>query len=112
MATTLMGKKREMAERIAAAQRGAQEHLGNYKGTIEYKDLKGKIVEWSHHTGAIRLGRVVAVRPNLIEITDAADCNHKATMKQIIGAWSKRGSKKYLRVITTKQEKKKETRKK
>jgi len=101
-----------MAEHVAAAQRGAQEHLGNFKGTIEYNDLKGKIVEWAHHTGAIRIGRVVTVGQDLIEITDATSYNHKATMKQIIGAWSKRGSRKYLRVITTKQEKKKETRKK
>ena len=112
MTATLTSKKREMAERIAATQRSTQEHLGNYAGKVEWKDLKGKIVEWTHHTGATRTGRVIAVRKNLAEIEDIVGFHHKASPKQIIGAWSRRGSKRYLKVTITKQEKKKEAGKK
>ena len=86
--------KRERATLTAQAYRKTK----TFRGTTEWNDLKGKILEYVDFDLKVRIERVIGCNKKMADTEDALGFHHKVGRTQTIGAYSKRGSTKLLKI--------------
>lgn len=86
--------KREKAKNTALAYQKTK----TFQGEIEWKDLKGKVLEFVDLELKIRIERVIGVNKSMADTEDTLGFHHKVGRVQAIGAYSRRGSLKLLKV--------------